>query len=303
MQLALLLASAVVIHSLRERLVERFRKVKQASDVLALPSPERTIVMSLGYRAALADWLFADVLVQSGIHVHERRRFEYLGEYLDTINALDPKFRSPYRFADTLLTLQSVPARDREYKKAREVLLRGLREFPHDQELWVSAGQFMAYLAAPNLSSPADQEAWRLEGARLMARGCELVSNNKALPYSCFGAAGMLHKAGQREATIRFLERFLAVNEDPELREQALRMLTQAQAAEQRERAERRNQLLRESWKRELPGVSRTQLILVGPAFDPAACAGPDRRSELCATSWRAFWELRADTEPVPTEG
>ena len=33
----------------------------------------------------------------------------YAGEYLDAINALDPKFRDPYVNADLVLTFQAIP--------------------------------------------------------------------------------------------------------------------------------------------------------------------------------------------------
>jgi hypothetical protein len=274
-----MLGCALTLAAVRPELVANFQRVEQGTDVL-----------SLGYRAALADLLYAHVLVQSGIHVQEKRRYEYVGEYIDVINALDPKFRSPYRFADTLLVLQSVPAREREYRKAREILLRGIQAFPHDQELWNNAGQYLAYLAAPHLKDRKEQEQWRLEGARILARACELVSGTGALPHTCITAAGLLSKAGERDATAAFLERFLAVNEDAELREFAINYLAKLKGEEQRELAKRRGERLREVWQRDLSFVSREQLLLVGPPFDAAACAGQRERRAGCVTSWRDFW-------------
>ena len=129
-------ASACVVGWVRPRLLDQFGQLKQTSDTFALPSPDQSVVLSLGYRSALADLLFAHVLVSYGLHFQEKRRYEFVGEYLDVINALDPKFRTPYRIADTLLTLQPVAPRQRDYDKAREVLERGLRALPHDTELW-----------------------------------------------------------------------------------------------------------------------------------------------------------------------
>ena len=89
------LAACVVIALVRARAVERFRRAGEAADVYPLPPPEQTVTASLGYRAALADFLFAHVLVDYGIHASEHRRLEFAGEYIDTINALDPTFREP----------------------------------------------------------------------------------------------------------------------------------------------------------------------------------------------------------------
>ena len=79
----------VLVAFARAPLNETFHEVKVGTDVYPLPSPEQTVVLSLGYRAAAADALYAHVLVSYGLHFQEKRRFEFVGNYLDTINALD----------------------------------------------------------------------------------------------------------------------------------------------------------------------------------------------------------------------
>ena len=150
---ALLTLSVLAIASVRSRLVDQFQNVVRTSDDYLLPSTEQTLTASLGYRAALADLIYAHVLVSYGIHFQEKHNFEFVGNYLDTINALDPQFRDPYRYADTLLTIQPAPVTEASYEKAREILNRGLKVLPYDTELWNSAGQFLAYIAAPQLLS------------------------------------------------------------------------------------------------------------------------------------------------------
>jgi tetratricopeptide (TPR) repeat protein len=149
---------------LRVSLAERFHKLKVTSDFYALPSPEQVVALSFGYRAALADLIWGNVLVSYGLHFQEKRNFEFIGSYLDTINALDPKFESPYRFADTLLTLQPVGSPPLEnYEKAREILLRGMRELPYSAELHSSGGQFLAYLGPNNLKDDKQKAQCRCE--------------------------------------------------------------------------------------------------------------------------------------------
>src|SRR5690606_9161983 len=89
--LMLLALSAAGIHFTRTALADPFQRLKITSDVYPLPSPEQTVVLSLGYRAALADLLYAHVLVSYGLHFREKLLFESVGDYLDTINELDPK--------------------------------------------------------------------------------------------------------------------------------------------------------------------------------------------------------------------
>jgi len=282
-------ASACVVGWVRPRLLDQFGQLKQTSDTFALPSPDQSVVLSLGYRSALADLLFAHVLVSYGLHFQEKRRYEFVGEYLDVINALDPKFRTPYRIADTLLTLQPVAPRQRDYDKAREVLERGLRALPHDTELWNTAGQYLAYLAPPQIKDEEKKQAFRLAGARVLARACELVGANENIPYHCITAAGLLTRGGHQEATIQFLERVLAVNDDPNIRRLALAYLEKAAGEQERRRAEQRHQAILEIGEKDLPFVSKDRLLVLGPPFDPASCAGVIEPPIECSSSWRAW--------------
>jgi hypothetical protein len=83
---------AIAVGSLRAPLVAKFAKARERSDVYSLPKPDQVVVASLGYRAAVADYLFAHVLVWHGLHFAEKRRLDFAAEYLDTIVTLDPRF-------------------------------------------------------------------------------------------------------------------------------------------------------------------------------------------------------------------
>lgn len=291
--LAVMLASVIVIGAARPRLAERFGRVKATSDVYALPSPEQTVALSLGYRSAVADLLFANVLVSYGIHIQERRRFEFVGNYLEVINELDPKFRAPYRYADTLLTLGAVNPRPEDYVRARKILERGMQELPYDGELWTQAGQFMAYLAPATFSDEAEKRAWRLEGARRLSRACELVGSNETLPYHCITAASILSKAGEREATIQFLERVLTVVDDESIRALAVGYLQKTAGDKQRDEVQWRVDRFAGVWFSDLSYLSKDAMLTLGPPLDVAACAGmpTGARPARCAPTWRAWGE------------
>jgi len=141
--LLLILLGALSIQRWRPGLAADFHVVKTRSDAYLLPPVDQTYVASLGYRSAVADLIFGHVLVAYGLHFQEKRLFEHVGDYLDVVNRLDPKFRDPYRFADTLLTLQpEVPPLD-FYRRARQIQERGLKELTNDQELWSTAGHHL----------------------------------------------------------------------------------------------------------------------------------------------------------------
>ncbi len=297
---ALCAVAALAIHALRPQLLTRFHAAVRESDDYLLPPTNQTLVASLGYRSALADLIYAHVLVSYGIHFQEKHNFEFVSSYLDTVNALDPKFRDPYRFADTLLTIQPNPVEDQSYDKAREILERGLRALPYDTELWSSAGQFMAYIAAPRFSDEAKAKAWRLDGARKLARACELVGSNENVPYHCINAATLLSEAGEQVALNKFLTRFLRVNDDPNVRSLAIAALHRS-APQEEHGLDERVARLQAAWTGDLPFVTRTALFVLGPAPNSPACAGVTRADNVsCASSWRDWTDRQDDSNAEP---
>jgi hypothetical protein len=295
----LFVAAAIGIADFRRSLTILTTQLREKTDVYELPSPEQVVVMSLGYRSALADLLFAHVLVWHGIHFQERRRLEFAADYLDTVAALDPSFRETYYFGDTLITMQPVKPRREDYVRARQLLEKGLKARPLDTELWLSAGQYIAYVAAPWLPDEKEQAEWRLAGARVLARACELVGSNENIPYNCIGAAGLFTKAGEREASIEFLERVLAVSDDETIRDRALAYLERALGERAEERLKERSNRLRDAWKADLPFISLTAELVLAPPFSPAACAGLGHRRADCATSWAAWRARERDLWPA----
>jgi len=288
--LAALGVGLLLVAGSRAKLADVYRRVSSRHDVYLLPPPEQTRALSLGYRAAAADLIFGHVLVSAGIHLGERRLFEFADRYFDTINVLDPTFRDPYRYSDAVLTLQSVVVPEELYRKARTILRRGTQRFPDDQALWASAGQFLAYLAPGQLKNPAEAEEFRQEGARMLARACELIGSNENIPYQCITSAGLLTDAGHSQAAQDVLQKLLVVSDNPEIQDNARAQLA---AMGVQAHAQRLEQLRRE----DLPFVSHAGLAALGPRFDPAACAGKPRSgaNDPCATTFR---ERLADPSP-----
>jgi tetratricopeptide (TPR) repeat protein len=245
--------------------------------------------------------LFAHVLVWHGLHFQEGRVLEFAADYLDTVSALDPAFRDTYYYGDTLIAMRPIPPTREDYWRARKLLEKGLKHRPGDTELWLSAGQFMAYVAAPWIGDEKEQAEWRLAGARVLARACELVGSNQNIPFHCITAATLFTKAGEREATIQFLERVLAVSDDEEIRDMATRYLQVALGEQARERLQVRANRLREAWRRDLPFVNLTQELVLGPPTAADRCAGLGQSGSACATTWLA-WRERVEAENPTAE-
>lgn len=284
--LLIIALAALSVNALRRPLNTRFLNTKVQNDVFALPPPRQVVAMSLGYRSALADLIFAHVLVSTGIHVQERRGFEFVGKYIETVNELDPKFAAPYRMADGLITLQAKAVGPEAYRQARRILERGMAELPYDQRLWTTAGQFLAYLGPTAFSDAKEIDDWRLAGGRVLARACELVGSDENLPHQCVVAAGLLTKSGQALASRQFLERMLQVNDDPEIRSLVSALLKKAVGPAELERVQAHRQAFLQAWTADLPFVSRAAISAIGPSWNSANCASLNAD---CATSWRAW--------------
>src|SRR5690349_3050991 len=105
---ALVVLSIAAVAYARPRAVASTRRAGVASDVFALPPPDVLTAISLGYRSALADMLYTSTVISYGIHHEEHRRFEFVGQYLDSIVTLDPHFCQTCRYADMFLIYQPV---------------------------------------------------------------------------------------------------------------------------------------------------------------------------------------------------
>lgn len=287
---ALLAASALTIAVVRPKAVEGVRATKLTSDVLTLPPPSVLVAASLGYRAALADYLYTSTVITYSIHSEERRRWEYVGQYLDSIVELDPTFCQTYRYADTFIIYQpsGAPGPD-EVRHARRLLERGLEMCPSDGRLWLSAGQFMVFIGTQFLTDDAEKTEFRARGAKMLARAAELVSDNQNIQWQAMAAAGVFTREGNRAAAISFLERAFHVTDDPALKKNIANRLAILQQEGAMDDAKRRGEVFTEIWRGDLPFVSRTGMLVLGPPYDAAACAGEGRSAPNCVETWGAW--------------
>jgi hypothetical protein len=278
-----LLVSVGAIAATQPGLARAVAKVKLGEEVSALPPPDELRTMSLGYRAALADLLWASLKVEWGRRAEEHRKFPDIQRYLDGILALEPDHPTLYRFVDTLLVYRPGEiGTEADARAARAYLERGTRERPYDADVWLEYGQFIAFLAPTFLKDKAEIEAWRKDGALAMARSIELGSN----PGRSLTVATLLNQAGERQAAIKQLERTYALTEDPQMREQW--RLKLAYLSGKRD-VESRVGAFEYEWRTRYPFLRREGALLLGQTTSPAACAGPDARERReCPADWTA---------------
>jgi len=304
--LALLVGAAALALSAQQPARALHKQAKETSEVYLLPPPNQLVTMSLGHRAALADLLWANVLVTQGLRMGERRRFETVVPYLEAINELDPKWRDPYRMADALVTLQTRPATVDEIHATRKILERGVRERPYDAELWLNLGQYVGFIIPNNYLEPYPEEAdqWRRDGAAYLKRAAELSGSDSSIAWNSIGAARIMAENGHLDRAIEMYQRVLATTDDPELQDDVRKRLEafagaksagkrDMQALEGAARLEVEKQI-KPQW---MPGLTPTGARALGFPRDAALCAGGARAVEAltprCSPTW-AEWAKRA---------
>ena len=276
--------AALGVSLVQPGLAKNIHKVKQ-DDVLVLPPPAELRAMTLGYRSATADVLWAQLLYQYGLHWAEHRPFPDLVRYLDAILELEPDYVNVYLFADTLLLYRVEVGTEDDARTSRTILERGIKERPYDPEVWMHYGQFVAFTAASFLKDEHEIDEWRRVGALAIAHAVELGAD----PDRSLAASTILRKSGERDAALKTVERAYAMTDDPELRRQLLFKFKQLEGGDEAELAI--TSVDRETRAR-FGLLSRGEALLVGPGRGAAACAGPESFGrKRCPRDWTQFIE------------
>lgn len=286
---------------------ETHQQVAFADDAYLLPPPEQLERLSLGHRAALADVMWADLLVSQGLRMGEKRRYNLVVETIDAINQLEPTWRDPYRLTQALVTLQLTAAPREEVLAVRRILERGVRERPNDAELYLILGAFVTYLAPTSYleDEPELAAQWRKEGAEYLARAAELAPQDSAIVWQAIAGDRVLIENDQIERAVEVYQSILATTEDPELRARVEQKLSQLDAtkelgarkiaiAQRRARGKEMARRIVGSY----PAATINKARLMPFPRESSRCAGGARAVAAgtieCATSWKNFAEIDA---------
>jgi hypothetical protein len=281
---ALLVVSALGVARTQPRLARSAHDAKEKNEVYAFPPPAQIKAAVLGYDAAAVDLLWAKLLVEFGIHWHEKREF-HADPFIDAILYLEPTYDRVYRFADTLLCYHPLHANEADARKTRAILERGTRERPWDYEVWQEYGQFSAFLGPGFLTNgdAAERDRWRRDGALAMAKAADLGARG----FGALIAATMLDRYGEHKAAIESLERQYAANDDPDERAEIAAKIGRLEASEQFAAEEKAMATIESIARAEWRFLTKDQLLLLGPFPDAALCAGPASADvPECARDW-----------------
>jgi hypothetical protein len=251
----LLAALAVQNAALRRR--ERFAA---EDDVLYLPRASALRVMSLGHTEAVADLVLVRALVYFGGQMQQKGDFSWLDNYLSTVLALAPGWKSPYLWAGVATMYNGRPITNAEVLRSNHFLELGVKAFPADWELAFMLG--CNYLFELKSDDPAQRAAYKRQGGEWV-RHAALVGG--APVWVPLLAATILRQEGQDEAAVRHLEEVYYTTQDERTRQEVRNRLVSLKAKVDFAKEERERAAFERAWKESLPYAPPDFFVAVGP--------------------------------------
>ena len=205
------IAIALVTDRAHVNLLARRAEFPPDADVLYLPGPRHLELMSLGYREALADFVWIRAVIFSGEHLGQDT-IEWVDDYLDGIMALAPRLRRPYAWGGITSVYSGHKAITKSMvERALALYRRGLSQFPEDHEMLFTLGMLLTrdVQTIPGFS-PEERLAAKSEGIELVRKAAAFGAPPVVRQY----AATLLGDAATDQLAIQFLETQLLETDD-----------------------------------------------------------------------------------------
>ncbi len=169
---AALIAGAGFLHAgFRSRIARA-----PSEELLYYPSGATARQASLGYETAAADLAWLRAIQYYGEHRMTDQNYSRIGQLMQIVTELDPRFLQPYVFGAFVLAQEM-----RQPERGLDLLHRGLRANPDSWELAFKIG-FLHYVCAHDVPAAARYFAWsaRLPGHPDYAERFAAFANERA---------------------------------------------------------------------------------------------------------------------------
>jgi hypothetical protein len=241
-----------------------------AADVLYLPQPSALHALALGHDELAADLVFVRGLVYFGSQLEEKGEYRWLENYLDTITQLDPRWKTPFRWAGVATMYNGKPITNKMVMLSNHFLERGVRQFPDDWELPFMLG--CNYLFELHTDDPKQRDEWRKVGGEWVRHAAIVGGAPSWVPLL---AATIMRQEGQEEAAVRHLEEVYVSTQDERTRQQVRNQLVALHAKIDLAREQRERSAFETAWKETLRYVPADLFVAIGaprpPRMDVAA--------------------------------
>lgn len=199
---ALLLAAALVcLHALDDS-----DAVASRDEKLYFPSGEFLVESSLGFREAMADWLWFRFIQYYGAYKKGENDLRYLDSIIEAVNRLDPRFVEAYKLASFIYWSDL-----RDHDRAYDILRRGILANPDNAYLHFQVG-FMHYVL--------DHDYARAAHWFEMAGRCPDASDREQR-FAAFAR----YRAGDDRVSLALWKELFDNSVNPDMRELAEKMI------------------------------------------------------------------------------
>jgi hypothetical protein len=251
-------------------------------DELYLPRPSALKAMALGHHELVADLVFIRAIIYFGTQFQGRRDYRWLENYLDTIVNLDPKWRTPYKWAGVSTMYDGRTITNESVMQSSHFLTLGVNQFPDDWELpWMLGCNYLFELKTDD---PVQRAEWRRIGGEYVRHAALVGGGPQWLPLL---AATILRQEGDEQAAMKHLEEVYYSTSDENTRQEVRNRLLSLHAKIDFAEAERNRAEFERAWQATVPYAPADFFVAVG--------AAPSARLD-----WRALDRHAAIDLPTP---
>jgi tetratricopeptide (TPR) repeat protein len=229
-----------------------------------LPPAEWLPLMSLGFRAALADLIWCRSLIYFGEELVHKGGVKFAFEYTDAVLALDPDFRSAYAWIGTAALYRAKGVTYEDGLRATSYLKRAVDRWPSDGDLHWRYASILRFELAPMLKpGPQKDHLIALSAPHLVA-----AANLGAGPaWLSLNSVALLERLGQKEQAIRHMEEVYGTVQDERTKRLIEDRLREMRSESFVEALRTANQELESERLASYPYLTPSMFILVGPRY------------------------------------
>ena len=163
----LTLAALAAESRLSAQLIMASQPRRAYQEAYLLPEPEAMRALGLGNDELMADLVWLRALSYFAVHFHFDQDYRWLDRYIDTIIALDPKFRMIYHWAGVVAMYGGQVIDNRAVMTSIRFLEMGRERYPDDWLLNFMLGINYGHELVPE--NEAQRRAWSLLSATYLA--------------------------------------------------------------------------------------------------------------------------------------
>lgn len=264
-QIMALLAVLGVGYGTRELRLLSFHAHQQSQsyeDRYYLPPARWLPVMSLGFRAALADLIWCRSLVYFGEEMVHKGAVKYAFDYTDAVLALDPDFRSAYVWIGTASVYRGAEDLYTNGLRASRYLKRATERWPNDGDLHWRYGAYLRFELAPHLPEGAEKNRLISLSAPHLAVAASLGAGPAWLALN---SSAILWTVGQTEQAIRHLEEVYGTVQDENTKRIIEERLTALRSQAFVEALRAANEEFEQERQSSYPYLTPSLFMLIGP--------------------------------------